>query len=110
MCVAQMQMQGILAKHSTLSSLSEARADASTGSKDLCRPAWHICPFVFGEVWAGQLFDWPRTGDEDVHESPGALLPVRTRSHVGDTDERPEQIEGLQISTNLAALDGALHQ
>ena len=29
---------------------------------------------------------------------------------MGDADERAEQIEWLQISTNVAALDGALHQ
>jgi hypothetical protein len=36
------------------------------------------------------LFDWPRTRDEDVHESPGALLPVGTGRHVGDADQRPK--------------------
>src|SRR5580698_10289408 len=56
------------------------------------------------------LFDWPRTRDEDVHQSPGALLPVRTGRHVGDADQRPKQIEWLQIFANVAALDGALHQ
>jgi len=39
---------------------------------------------------ASGLFDWPRTCDEDVHESSSALLPVRTRRHVGDADERAE--------------------
>ena len=56
------------------------------------------------------LFDWPRTSDEDVHESPGALPPVRTGRHVGDADQRSKQIEWLQISTDVAALDSPLHQ
>jgi hypothetical protein len=41
------------------------------------------------------LFDWPRTGDKDIHESLRALLPVRAGSHVGDSNERPKQIEWL---------------
>ena len=36
--------------------------------------------------WA-RLLDWPRTGDEDVNESLGALLPVRTGRHMGDADQ-----------------------
>jgi hypothetical protein len=36
------------------------------------------------------LFDWPRAGDEDIHQSPGALLPVRTGCHIGDAYEGPE--------------------
>jgi len=36
------------------------------------------------------LFNWPRTGDEDIHESLGALLPVRAGRHVGDANERPQ--------------------
>ena len=30
---------------------------------------------------------WARTGDEDVHQSPGTLLPVRAGGHVGDADK-----------------------
>lgn len=37
-----------------------------------------------------RLFDWPRTQDEDVHESSGALLPVWTGRYVGDADQRPK--------------------
>ena len=59
--------------------------------------------------WA-RLLDWPRTGDEDVNESLGALLPVRTGRHMGDADQCAEQIEWLQISAKVAALDGALYQ
>ena len=36
------------------------------------------------------LFDWTRTGDEDIHESLRALLPVGAGRHVGDADERPK--------------------
>src|SRR2546430_495920 len=41
-------------------------------------------------TFAPRLFDWPRTGDEDVHESPGALLPVRTGRHMGDANQCPK--------------------
>ena len=61
-------------------------------------------------TFAQGLFDWARTGNEDVHESPGALLPVRTGRHMGNADQRAEQIERLQISTNVAGPDGALYQ
>jgi hypothetical protein len=63
-----------------------------------------------GTLWGrtASLFDWPRTGDEDIHESPGALLPVRTGCHVGDADQCPEQIEWLEISAYLAVLNRAL--
>jgi hypothetical protein len=33
------------------------------------------------------LFDWPRTRDEDIHEPPGALLPIRAGGHVSDADK-----------------------
>src|SRR5258706_7018308 len=71
---------------------------------DACKPATAY------EVCVLRLVDCPRTRDEDVHESSGALLPVRTGRHVGDADKGAEQIEWLQISTNVAALDCALHQ
>jgi hypothetical protein len=29
----------------------------------------------------------PRTGDENIHQSPGALLPVRAARHVGHPDQ-----------------------
>ena|SRR5437762_3151213 len=55
---------------------------------------WTVFPnSAFGSpnlTFAPRLFDWPRTSDEDIHESPGALLPVRTGRHVGDTDEGPK--------------------
>ena len=35
-----------------------------------------------------RLLAWPRTRDEDVHESPGASLPVRAGRDVGDADQR----------------------
>jgi hypothetical protein len=37
-----------------------------------------------------RLLDGPRTGDEDLHESPGALRPVRAGRHVGDADKSPK--------------------
>jgi hypothetical protein len=56
------------------------------------------------------LFGGSRTSDEDIHESPGALLPVRTRRHVGDADKGPKQIERVEISPDVAVLNRALHQ
>jgi hypothetical protein len=41
-------------------------------------------------ICVSRLFDWPRTRDEDVHESPGALLPVRTGRHMGNADQCPK--------------------
>src|SRR5262249_40789283 len=38
-------------------------------------------------------FAWPRAGDQDVHKSPSAWLPVRAGRHVGDADKSPKQIE-----------------
>jgi len=32
-------------------------------------------------------FNCPRTGDENIHQSPGALLPVRAARHVGHPDQ-----------------------
>lgn len=36
------------------------------------------------------LFGGARTGDENIHESLRALLPVRTGGHAGDADECPK--------------------
>jgi len=52
----------------------------------------------------------PRTGDEDVHQSPGALLPVRGGRNIGDADKCSKQVEWVEIFTYVAALDCALHQ
>ncbi len=41
-------------------------------------------------TFAPRLFDWPRTSDEDIHQSPGALLPLRTGRNMGDADQRPK--------------------
>jgi hypothetical protein len=62
------------------------------------------------EVCVWRLVDCPRTRDEDVHESSGALQPVKTGCHVEDADKSAEQLEWLEISTNVVALDCALHQ
>ena len=56
------------------------------------------------------LFDWARTSDEDVHQPPRALLPARAGRYMGDTDQRSKQVEGVEISANVAALDRAFYQ
>jgi len=43
----------------------------------------------FGSQISG-LFEWPRAGDEDIYQSPGALLPVGAGRHVGDADKNPK--------------------
>src|SRR5690349_21358038 len=55
-------------------------------------------------------FAEPRTGDENIHQPSGALLPIGTRRHVGYSDQCPKQIEWLDIFANIAAFDCALHQ
>jgi hypothetical protein len=54
-------------------------------------------PATAYEVCVSRLVDCPRTRDEDVQESSGALLTVRTGRHVGDADKGSEQVEWLQI-------------
>src|ERR1035441_6276882 len=54
--------------------------------------------------------DRPRTKHEDVHKSPGALLPVRAGRHVGDADKSPKEIDWIEVLAYVAALHRALHQ
>src|SRR5580700_9381962 len=56
------------------------------------------------------LFGWAGTGDEDVDEPFGALLPVRAGGHVGDADQRPQQVDRIEVLADIAALNRALHQ
>ena len=56
------------------------------------------------------LFGWTRTGDEDVNQSSGALLPIAPGTHIRDADHGPKQIGGVNISSDVAALLRAPHQ
>jgi hypothetical protein len=56
------------------------------------------------------LFGWARTGDEDLNESFGTLLPITAGAHIRDADHRPKQIGGVNISSHIATLFRALHQ
>jgi len=56
------------------------------------------------------LFGWTGACDENVYQPLGTLLPIGTEGHMGDTDYRPKQIGGLDISSHIAALFRALHQ
>jgi hypothetical protein len=49
-----------------------------------------VVPGFILRRFGSRLFDWSRTSDEDIHESPGTLLPVRTGRHVGDADQCPK--------------------
>src|SRR5258708_28232761 len=57
-----------------------------------------------------RLRGWSRTGEEDLHQSPGTLLPVRGGCHVGDADKSPKQIEWVEVLPYVPAFDCALHQ
>jgi hypothetical protein len=56
------------------------------------------------------LLGWARTGDEYVHESSGALLPITPGAYIRDADHRPKQIGGVNISSHIATLFRAFHQ
>ena len=56
------------------------------------------------------LFERARACDEDVYQSPGALLPISARAHMRDADQGPKQVEGIQISAQIATLLSALDQ
>ena len=51
-----------------------------------------------------------RTGDEDIHQSPGALLPIRAGRHVGHADKSPKQIERVEVLADVAAPYRARYQ
>src|SRR5258708_4443909 len=63
----------------------------------------------FGSQTRG-LFEWPRTNDENIYESPCTLWPVGARRHIGDTDKRPKQIEWIEVCPYVAALNCMLHK
>src|ERR1700733_14508545 len=55
-------------------------------------------------------FQWPRTQDENLHQSPRALWPVRAGSDVGHTDKSAKEIDRAKVLAYVAALDRALHE
>src|SRR5246127_1703803 len=57
-----------------------------------------------------RLSHCPRTSDEDIHQSPGALLPVRAGRHVSDADEGLQEIDWVEVPTYVAAFDTALYE
>ena len=59
---------------------------------------------------AAEVISWPRAQDKNFHQSSRALLPVRAGRHIGDADEGPEKIDGIEILPYVAALNRALHQ
>ena len=52
----------------------------------------------------------PRTGNEDIHQSPGALLPIWAGRHVGHADKSPKQIERVEVLSDVATVDRTLYQ
>jgi len=69
----------------------------------------HFPPRVQSDTRRG-LLDWPRTGDEDVHESPGALPASRDRKPRG---KRQSALGVDRMARDLCVClrsDGALHQ
>src|SRR4029077_6093855 len=76
-------------------------------------PPWKSDSFRFAAIrelgrWA--LLHWPRTFDQDVHESPGAILPVGAGGYVGDANQRAKQVEWLEVFAYVAAVHGSLHK
>ena len=57
-----------------------------------------------------ELFHRPRTCQENVHQPPGALLPVGAGGDVGHADQGAKQIKRVEIFSNVAALDRPLDQ
>jgi hypothetical protein len=56
------------------------------------------------------LFGGTRTGYQNIHEPPGALLPVRAGRRVSDTDKSLKQIDCVEIFAQVATLDAVLHE
>src|ERR1700722_16968045 len=56
------------------------------------------------------LFERACACDEDVYQSPGALLTFGTGAHMENTDHRAKQIKGLKVSSHIPALFRTLHQ
>ena len=71
----------------SLTKWSYAHLDASTSSYSAADqvPGLRVAP----RPGASGLFGRAGTGDEDVDEPSGALLPIRAGGHVGDADQRP---------------------
>jgi hypothetical protein len=51
-----------------------------------------------------------RSRNEDVDQSLGALLPIRTGCYVGDANKRSKQIDCIKVFPYVAAFDGAFDQ
>src|SRR5258708_33987774 len=62
----------------------------------------------FGSQTRG-LFEWPRTTDEDIYESPCTLRPVGARRHIGDTAKRPKKIEWIEVCPYVPGPNCTLH-
>ena len=57
-----------------------------------------------------RLFDRPRTGDENLHQPPGALLPVRVGRQVGDADQRAAMLKLYTIYSPPNHPDETVHK
>ena len=63
-----------------------------------------------GNKSSRELLYGARAGDEDIHETAGALPPVRARGDIRDADQSAEEIEGFKVFADVAAFDRAFHQ
>jgi hypothetical protein len=52
-----------------------------------------VFAFSKGSTIRCVLFDWSCTGDENIHESPRALLPVRAGGYVRHADQSAKEIQ-----------------
>ena len=45
-----------------------------------------------------------------MHEPAGTLGPVGCGSYIGDANQRTQQVEGIEIGADIAAVNGSPHQ
>src|ERR1700722_19795428 len=66
--------------------------------------------FAAGRAPTSRSFQWPRTQDQDLHQSARALLPVGAGRDIGNTDKGAKKIDRVKVLAYVAALGRALHE
>ena len=56
------------------------------------------------------LVCWARAGDENVDETASGLLPAGFVGGVKDSDEGTDEVVGIGVVAEIAAVDGALDE
>src|SRR5215831_13406279 len=52
-----------------------------------------------------RLLHGPGTCDQNIHESPGALLPLRAGGDTGDANESSQQVDRIEVLADVAVFD-----